>query len=128
MQRRIIPKAVYIGLATFSVLYLGFIILGNLVMPGKLSSLLLLQIALLVFSGYVAGRLSIKSGWLNGIMVGIAAPVVIAVGLSIYTMQPSMPSMIFSALGMFWLIQSIVCCAIGGFLWDLQSKVQSSGP
>ena len=115
-------KAVYIGLATFAALYIGFIILGNILSENNFALLFWLQIVLLVISGYVAGHIAGNNGWVNGLMVGIAAPVVLAVGLSIATLQLDMAGSIFSALGVMWLIQSVISCAIGGALSDLRAK------
>ena len=116
------PRAVYIGLATFSGLYIGFIILGNLIDGEPLALIFWFQISLLTFSGYIAGRLAKSKGWLNGLMVGIAAPIVISVGTSLATMQLNMASQVFSALGVVWLVQSVALCSLGGFVWDVQSK------
>jgi hypothetical protein len=52
-------------------------------------------------------------------MVGIAAPIVLAIGLSIATLQPELAGSIFSTIGVMWLLQSVVSCALGGAVADL---------
>ena len=119
---KVVPRAVYIGIATFAGLYIGFIVLGNLMGGEPLALMFWLQIVLLTFSGYVAGRIAKSKGWLNGLMVGMAAPIVLSVGVSLATMQLNMASQVFGALGVVWLVQSLLLCSLGGFVWDVQSK------
>ncbi|MCW8943721.1 MAG: hypothetical protein OQL27_03045 [Sedimenticola sp.] len=122
MSEKIVPKAVYLGLITFAVLYLGALVMAHLFILSKAGMLFWLQVVLLVFSGYITGRFAKMYGWLNGVMVGIAAPVVLAFGMSVITVNISAAGAAFAVLGAYWLLQSIICCAIGGFIWDLQSK------
>lgn len=126
-EEKIVPRAVYIGLATFAVLYIIFVLTGTLLEGGELAPMFLFQLMILIVSGYVAGRIAKRNGWLNGLMVGIPAPVVIAIGFGVMTQQISIVSSTFSGIGMFWLIQSILCCTFGGFLWDVQSRFMRSG-
>ena len=92
---RIAPRAVYIGLATFAGLYISSIVLGNLIGGDSLALMFWLQSLLLIFSGYIAGRIAKSKGWLNGLMVGLAAPIVISVGMGLATMQLSLiPQMV----------------------------------
>ena len=121
----VVPKAVYTGLASFAGLYIGFIVLMNLIGGKPLAVVFWLQIILLMVSGYIAGRIAKSKGWLNGLMVGVAAPIVLSVGMSLATMQINMASQVFSALGIVWLVQSIVLCTLGGFVWDVHSKIRS---
>lgn len=128
IKDKVEQKAVYIGLATFSSSYIGLIILGNLLGAKPVAMLFWLQIILLITSGYVAGRLAKLNGWLNGLMVGVAAPIVLSIGMAIATMQLNMASQVFSALGIFWLVQSVILCSFGGFVWDIHAKLKSRNP
>lgn len=127
-RRKVEPRAIYIGLATFSVLYIGLIILGNLFGDQPFTKLVWLQFILLTTSGYVAGRIARLNGLLNGLMVGLVSPIALSIGMSLATMQIDIATQVFSALGVFWLIQSVVLCSLGGFIWDLQAKMTSKKP
>ena len=109
-------------------LYIIFVLTGRMLLEGgELAPMFLFQLMILIISGYVAGRIAKRNGWLNGLMVGIPAPVVIAIGFGVITQQISVVSTTFSGIGMFWLIQSILCCTLGGLLWDVQSRFMRSG-
>ena len=126
-KSQINPKAVYIGLGVFAVLYLVFVLAVNIAVNvfdlKKFGGVLFWgQIALFVLSGYVAGYLSGSNGWLNGIMVGIPAPVIIGIGVAIATQQVSALLAMVRTPGVFWLILSVVLCAVGGLIADLTRK------
>jgi len=123
-KKQIVPKAVYWGLGTFAVLYLGFIFLGNLTNAEPLAVLFWLQVFLLVISGFVAGTVAKHHGWANGAMVGVAAPFVLAIGTAIATMEPALAPEVLAGAGIFWLIQSVLLCSLGGFIYDAFIKVK----
>jgi len=125
---RIEQRAVYIGLGIFSILYIGFIFLGNTLGVNSLGTLFWLQILMLIVSGFAAGFIAKTNGWLNGLMVGVAAPIVLSLGMSLVTMELNTASEIFSALGVFWLLQSVFFCSFGGFIWDVYAKHTSRNP
>lgn len=123
---KVVPKAVYSGLATLAFLYFGFyFFIGSIIGNETIALMFWGQILLLTVSGYVAGYLAKRNGTINGLMVGLAAPVVLSIGMSIATMQLNIAAQAFSGLGVFWLVQSVILCSLGGFIWDVQSKFRS---
>lgn len=123
-KARVVPKAVYIGLGTFTVLYFVFVVAGNLFTESESTApLMLSQLALFTVSGFVAGRIAGVSGWLNGVIVGLGVPFVLAIGLSVLTLEASVAADVFTVLVPFWLVQSVVCCGVGGFVADLMRGI-----
>ena len=60
-------------------------------------------------------------------MVGVPLPIVVAIGFALGTQQASMAGNFLSQIGMFWLIQSVVLCALGGFIADVHLRLSKRG-
>ena len=60
-------------------------------------------------------------------MVGVPLPIVVAIGFALGTQQASMASKILTEIGMFWLIQSVVLCTLGGFIADVHLRFSKRG-
>jgi len=122
LNEKLVPRAIYKGVLFFIGVYILFVILGTLSGGKGFEGLFLLQIILFVLSGYVTGRIAKKNGWLNGIVLGIPLPFVVAIGFGIVTQQASMVVSLIAGLGIFWLILSIIFCCLGGYLADVHNR------
>jgi MFS family permease len=116
-------KAFLSGFITFIVLYFLLLIFGYVtgLRHGKL--LLSLQILVFVISGYVSGRVAGQSGWKNGLIVGIPLPFVLAIGFILMAPKGTVSKDLLLSLGVFWFLQALFLCAIGGLMSDIQRRL-----
>ena len=126
-SKKIVPRAVYFGIGSFIVFYFVFVVFGTLSGGQAMEALFIFQILLFIVSGYIAGRIAKHDGWLNGLMVGVPLPIIVAIGFALGTQQASMASKVLTEIGMFWLIQSVVLCTLGGFIADVHLRLSKRG-
>lgn len=126
IKQGLTPCAVYIGLGVFTASYLFSIAFMKSVLPGAFEMILFVQLFLLVLSGYISGRVARIDGWLNGLVVGIGAPLVLVSGVGLVYGDISVVPKFLAELGLFLLIESIIFCMFGGFLWDMQVRLRGA--
>jgi len=116
-------QAIINGVATFIVLYVLLLIFGYVtgMQHGRL--LLTLQILTFIISGYVTGRVAGQGGVYNGVIVGIPLPLVLAVGFSLMAPKGTVTKDLLLSLGLFWLLQSLALCALGGLIADIHRRL-----
>ncbi len=125
---RFVSKALFAGLIVFAVLHLIMIVLMNQTEPVSVGSTFWLQILSLILAGYVTGFVAKNDGFNHGALVGACVPVILAIGAAIATSNMTAALHMISLLGVMWVVQSVVCCGLGGFIWDVQSKFRGKAP
>jgi len=120
-------KGALVAIGLYTVFYSIFWNITNTTIGIRSSAavvaLYLVIFLMLVVSGFVAGRLAKSSGWLNGIIVGITAPVINVIvndtfpGVELIYIPP-VTTIIYQ------LVPTTVCCCIGGFIADLLRKTK----
>ena len=119
-------KAVSIGLIIFITLYALNHLIDTALVRGNINpapfSVIYGYVSFFI-CGYFTGFVSKEYGFLNGALLGILTPLV-----SIIYMVWSQYGIInilanLFEHGLFWLFIGVVCCGLGGLIWDLQSKI-----
>jgi predicted MFS family arabinose efflux permease len=127
-RKRFVSKALFAGIIVFAVLHLIMIVLMNQTEPIAIGSAFWHQVLSLIVAGYVAGFVAKNDGLSHGALVGACAPLILAIGAAIATSKMSAVLQMLGLLGVMWVVQSVVCCGLGGFIWDVQSKFRGSAP
>ena len=125
-QYKMYPKAIYIGLACFVILYFCLLLIQHYFIPlvtfqSKSLLALILGFLFILFSGFVAGVIAKQDYWFNGFMVGLVGAIIVSIIDLI--VNPSLMSTIYLFLPM-RVLQTVILCSFGGFLSGLYLKQQ----
>ena len=96
-----------------------FLLAGSLFRT--LAVVFLLQQVVWLASGYIAGILAKQHGGWNALMVGLATPFVLALGISVVTLDFASGPQALKVFGFPWFALAIPATVLGGLIWDAQS-------
>ncbi len=118
MKGKIQTKAVLGGLCAFVVLYGLYFLAGNLLRTSAV--IFLLQPLVWLVSGYITGILAKQHGGWNALMVGLATPFALALGISVVTLDFALGPQSVKTFGLPWFVTAVLLTVLGGLISDAQ--------
>ena len=125
---RISIKSLIYGTLLFLLIYLLSSLIKNTFKINLMSGgIYWLYLSTWIIPGYIAARISKKMGMLHGALVGLIVGLLFGfVTYYFANPPPNVQSISGIRLGGLVGIPAIICCSLGGLIWDIHNAIQKN--